>query len=203
MGDIILLVVVLFVSVILHEVAHGWMAYFLGDATARQAGRLTLNPLKHIDPWGTFVVPAVLKFMGLSPIGWAKPVPINFSNLRVPKRDMIWVALAGPATNIGLALFSSLLLKVAPVVPFARDLLSVVILLNLLLAAFNLIPIPPLDGSRVVMGLLPTRWLKSYVRLEPIGLLIVFAGLNLGLLDFLWEEVVRWGLKLGVNVSAL
>ena len=105
-----------------------------------------------------------MTFMGLSPIGWAKPVPINFSNLRVPKRDMIWVALAGPATNIGLALFASLLLKVTPVVPFARDLFSVVILLNLLLAAFNLIPIPPLDGSRVVMGVLPTRWLKSRAR---------------------------------------
>lgn len=202
MGDIILLVVIVFVSVILHEIAHGWAAYLLGDPTARMAGRLTLNPLKHIDPLGTFLVPAVLKLMGFSPIGWAKPVPVNFSNLRAPKRDMLWVALAGPAANIGIALLSSVLLRFATG-PFFRDLLSVVILLNLLLAAFNLVPVPPLDGSRIVMGLLPMRWMRRYAQLEPIGLLIVFAGLNLGLLDFLWAGVVRWGLKLGVNVSAI
>ncbi|HOY09853.1 MAG TPA: site-2 protease family protein [Candidatus Omnitrophota bacterium] len=202
MGDIILLVIIVFVSVVLHEIAHGWAAYLLGDPTARMAGRLTLNPLKHIDPLGTFLVPALLKLMGFSPIGWAKPVPVNFSNLRVPKRDMLWVALAGPAANIGIALLSSVLLRFAPG-PFFRDLLSVVILLNLLLAAFNLVPVPPLDGSRIVMGLLPMRWMRRYAQLEPIGLLIVFAGLNLGLLDFLWAGVVRWGLKLGVNVSAI
>ena len=202
MGDIILLVVVLFVSVILHEIAHGWVAFLLGDSTARRAGRLTLNPLKHIDPLGTFVVPAVLKLLGFFPIGWAKPVPVNFSNLRSPKRDMLWVALAGPATNIGIALLASAVLRFVPA-PFWRDLLSIVILLNLLLASFNLIPIPPLDGSRVVMGLLPIRWVRKYAQLEPVGLLIVFACLNLGLMDLLWAGVLRWSLKLGVNLSAL
>ncbi|MFA5260974.1 MAG: site-2 protease family protein [Candidatus Omnitrophota bacterium] len=202
MGDIILIIIVLFVSVIFHEIAHGWAAYLLGDPTAKMAGRLTLNPLRHIDPLGTFIVPAVLKLMGFSPIGWAKPVPINYSNLRAPKRDMLWVALAGPATNIGLALLSSAFLRVVPA-SFFRDLLSIVVLLNLLLAVFNLIPVPPLDGSRILMGLLPMRWVRKYAQLEPIGLLIVFACLNLGLLDFLWAGVLRWGLKLGVNLSAL
>ena len=202
MSDIILLVIVLFVSVILHEIAHGWTAYFLGDSTARRAGRLTLNPLKHVDPLGTFIVPAVLKLLGFFPIGWAKPVPINFSNLRSPKRDMFWVALSGPATNIGIALFSSALLRAVPP-SFGRDLLSIVIVVNLLLAVFNLIPIPPLDGSRLVMGVLPIRWMRKYAQLEPVGLLIVFACLNLGLMDFLVDGVLRLGMKLGVNMAAL
>lgn len=194
------LIAALLIAVILHECAHGWVAEKFGDPTARLAGRLTLNPLKHIDPLGTFIVPLILRSLGFMPIGWARPVPVNFSLLRHPKRDMIWVALAGPMTNFSIALIVSLLFKMQMPKPLV-DFLMQVILLNLLLGLFNLIPIPPLDGSRIILGILPIRWARSYSLLEPFGMLIVLVLLNFGVLDFIWALVIVLAHFLGVEFS--
>ena len=159
-----------------HEVAHGYVAWRYGDPTAKMLGRLTLNPLKHIDIFGTLM----LVIVG---IGWAKPVPVVMENLRNPKKDMIWVSIAGPVTNILLALASALLLRAVLLVPpdvgisFVLRPVSYMaafsVYINLLLAFFNMIPIPPLDGGRVLMGLLPYRQAASLSRLEPYGMIII------------------------------
>ncbi len=145
-------------AVVIHEVSHGWVALWLGDDTALRAGRLTLNPLKHIDPLGTIALPLLLVFLR-SPFvfGWAKPVPVQFLNLRNPKRDMIWVGAAGPLSNFLLAGISAWALRqMSPILPeLIEALLRFFILVNLVLGTFNLFPIPPLDGSRVLTGLLP------------------------------------------------
>jgi len=165
-----------------HEVSHGMIAWHYGDPTARMQGRLTLNPLKHIDLVGTLMI----FFVG---IGWAKPVPVVYENLRNPKRDMIWVAAAGPITNILLATVSALLLRgivsfVSPAAagtPAAMLIEPVVLMLafsvyiNLLLAIFNMIPIPPLDGGRVLTGLLPWRQAQALARIEPYGMVLIIA----------------------------
>lgn len=163
-----------------HEVSHGFVADKLGDNTARSMGRLTLNPLKHLDIFGTLMVFIV-------GIGWAKPVPVNFNNLRHPKRDMIWVAAAGPVTNFALATFSAVVMRglvaagegLPDSSPLQLMLDPVVLMLafsvyiNLLLAIFNLIPVPPLDGGRVAVGLLPYRQAAAYARIEPFGMIII------------------------------
>ncbi|MCK5012340.1 MAG: site-2 protease family protein [Candidatus Omnitrophica bacterium] len=185
--DIISIIIILFSAIILHEYAHGWSAYQLGDPTAKQAGRLTLNPFKHIDPFGTVLLPAILltlRFLGYNVFvfGWAKPVPVNFARLRNPKRDMIWVGLAGPAMNIGLAVLFSLFLKMYPGTGH-YEAIGFAVFINILLAVFNMIPIPPLDGSRLVMGLLPDRYFLMYSRLERYGILIVILLLYFGLFE--------------------
>lgn len=163
-------VVILIFAIVLHEVAHGLAAYALGDPTAKQAGRLTLNPLKHIDPFWTLILPAILLIstQGRFAIGMAKPVPVNFFRLRNPKKDMVWVGLAGPAANIALAALFSGLLNLTGMVAFLYG-----VYINLGLALFNMIPIPPLDGSRVAAGLMPVRWLRYYLGLERFGFLII------------------------------
>jgi len=175
----IMLVPALF-AITCHEVSHGYIADRFGDNTARSMGRLTLNPLKHLDIIGTLMVFII-------GIGWAKPVPVNFNNLRNPKKDMIWVALAGPLTNIALALVSALALRsIASLGEMmlsgssARLLLEPILLMlafsiyiNLLLALFNLIPVPPLDGGRVLTGMLPYRQAVTYSRIEPYGMIII------------------------------
>ena len=165
-----------------HEVSHGFIADKLGDNTARSLGRLTLNPIKHMDIFGTLMVFIV-------GIGWAKPVPVNYNNLRRPKRDMMWVAAAGPITNFTLALLSALAMRglvfvaagVADGSPLAAFvdpitlMLAFSVYINLLLGIFNLIPVPPLDGGRVAVGLLPYRPSMALARLEPFGMIIIIA----------------------------
>ena len=163
-----------------------------GDPTAKLLGRLTLNPLKHIDPVGTILVPAVLYLIhafgwtkSLLMFGWAKPVPVNFSRLRNPKRDMMLVAVAGPLVNLLIAFLLIRLVNLNILTGMPQDLLIAAVILNIGLACFNMIPIPPLDGSRVVTGLLPDELVKAYSALEPFGIIIVIVLLNVGALDFL------------------
>ncbi len=197
------ILIVLFFAVVFHECAHGWVAYRLGDPTAKQAGRLTLNPLKHIDPIGMIVVPLVLKLLQFKfVIGWAKPVPVNFNNLRRPRRDMIWVALAGPATNFTLAVVLSRFLPLARSA-FVYETLALAVLINLIVGCFNLVPIPPLDGSRVVMGLVPVRIGRQMARLEPYGMIILLVLLNVGLLNFLWVLAALGAVLLNVDLSLI
>lgn len=169
-------------AITVHEVAHGWVARMLGDDTAAKAGRLTLNPFKHIDPIGTIVVPAVLLFFTSFLFGWAKPVPVDFSKLRNPKRDMAIVAAAGPAVNALMAIGWTILLKIA-IATGAQDgiwmglrYMSLAgISINLVLMVLNLIPLPPLDGGRVAVGLLPMKAAVALSKVEPYGMFIMIA----------------------------
>ena len=185
-------------AITLHEVAHGWIAGKLGDPTARRLGRLSLNPIKHVDPIGTVVVPLLLFLTGGFIFGWAKPVPVTYENLRNPKRDMALVALAGPGANLAMALFWALLIKLAislPGLPMAAVLRLIAIgkagvIINLILMVLNLLPIPPLDGSRVLSGLLPDRYGYQLARIEPYGFVILLLLLVTGVLgSLLWPAV--------------
>ena len=194
-------------AIILHEYAHGWTAYRLGDPTAKLAGRLTLNPLKHIDPMGSVIVPGSLFFAYFSGLtsslylfGWAKPVPVNFSRLKNPKRDMMLVAAAGPLVNIILAFIGAQIVRWVALTPAIGDALKWAIELNLALAVFNMIPIPPLDGSRIVSGLLPNRMAYAYNRYEPYGIFIVLVLLQFGLLRFIYPIVNALAALLGVKI---
>lgn len=197
--QIAVLAIIFLFSVILHEVAHGWMAYRLGDSTAKLAGRLTLNPFPHVDLFGTILLPALLIYIH-SPVllGWAKPVPVDFSALHNPKRDMIWVGLAGPLVNITLAILLSIALYFT-YLPVIAAVLKTGIIVNLVLALFNLIPIPPLDGSRFVMGVLPYPLARAYARLERYGIIIIFLLLYFGVLNsIIWPAVIFLARGLGV-----
>jgi Zn-dependent protease len=166
------------------------MANRLGDPTAKYSGRLTLNPLAHIDPVGTVILPLLL-ILTNSPIlfGWAKPVPVNFFRLNHPKKDMVWVGLAGPLANILLAVAIGIIIKLGFVF-LPVSILKYFLTLNLVLAVFNLIPIPPLDGSRVLMGLLPQQFVYKYMLLEQFGFIIIIAMLYLGIFDLIIWPIV-------------
>ncbi len=191
-------------AITLHEAAHGWVAWRLGDDTAMRAGRVTINPLRHIDPVGTVLLPGMLLAFGAPFLfGYAKPVPERFDRLNSPRRDMVWVALAGPAANLLLAFSAALLLHIVAALPpaagewLAHNLFNA-IAINLVLAVFNMLPLPPLDGGRVAVGLLPDRLARPLARLERYGMLIL-----LGLLFVLPAVGARLGLELNLFRSII
>ncbi len=184
--ELIIRIVALVFSIIIHEVAHGYVAYRLGDPTARNANRLTLNPLAHIDLMGSIILPLFL-IIAKSPVllGWAKPVPFDPRYFRDVKRGVMIVGLAGPVSNLILAAIAGIIFQIFPFGEIIRLFLANVCLINVILAIFNLIPIPPLDGSRVVIGFLPSHLVSGYLSLERYGFLIIFGLLYLGVLDYI------------------
>jgi Zn-dependent protease len=183
-------------AITLHEAAHGYAARYFGDNTAWQLGRISLNPMRHIDPVGTILMPLMLYFAtsGAFLFGYAKPVPVRFGNLRNPKRDMIWVALAGPGANLFMALLWGIALYVlrgAEVTePFLLKMCQGGVLVNVVMFAFNLFPLPPLDGGRILVGLLPYRQAELVSRIEPWGFFIVMALVIMGVISTLWMQPV-------------
>ncbi|MCD6134808.1 MAG: site-2 protease family protein [Candidatus Omnitrophica bacterium] len=193
-------VILLFFSVVLHEVAHGYTAYKLGDKTAKELGRLTFNPLPHIDILGTIVLPAFLIITSAPVIlAWAKPVPVNPYNFKRPRRDMLWVALAGPLSNLALAVIVSILLKLN-IFPSFHHILVALGFLNIILAIFNLLPIPPLDGSRIAAGIMPHRWSYKYMQIEPFGFIIIFTLLFFGFFKVIFNIAGIISYALGIKI---
>jgi Zn-dependent protease len=183
-------------AITVHEAAHGYAARHFGDNTAYMLGRITLNPVKHIDPMGTILMPLMLYFAtsGAFLFGYAKPVPVQFGNLRNPKRDMVWVALAGPGANLVQALIWGVLLYVLLGIgmtePFFIKMCQGGMLVNVVMFAFNLFPLPPLDGGRILVGLLPYKQAELVSRIEPYGFFIVMGLVLLGVVSKLWLQPV-------------
>jgi len=184
-------------AVTVHEISHGWVAYKLGDPTAKDAGRLTFNPISHLDLFGT------LAFLLTQAIGWAKPVPVNPRYFNHPRKDMIWVSLAGPASNILLAIVLAVILKLfflipalgAPAMFFLKQLaymIKIGVMINIGLAVFNLLPIPPLDGSKIMEGLLPYNLSIQYAKLEPYGFILLLLLIFTNTIDWLIIPIIRF-----------
>jgi Zn-dependent protease len=174
-------------AITVHEAAHGYAAKYFGDLTAERLGRISLNPLKHIDPFGTILLPALTIVLGGILFGWAKPVPVNFNNLRHPKKDMLWVAAAGPASNLVMAIFWTMLLNYAKHAPqsmayFLAEMSWAGISINLVLMVLNLLPMPPLDGGRIAVSLLPNRQANMLAQVERYGFVILIALMFTGVL---------------------
>lgn len=213
------MVFALFFAITVHEAAHGWAANKLGDPTAYSLGRVTLNPIAHIDPLGTIIFPLILIIMGAPPFGWAKPVPVNPLNLKNPRRDNLWISAAGPASNLSVATISLIVIILLKLInPNVRGflwsflysggelprgfyplegvalILYFVVYINCLLAIFNLIPIPPLDGSGIIMGFLSEENIQKYERIRPFGFIIILALIYLGLL-----RIIMWPIQIFIN----
>jgi len=198
--QIIILAPPFLLALTFHELAHGYVAWNLGDPTAKNAGRLTMNPLKHLDPWG------VIAFI-IMKIGWAKPVPVNPNYFKDPQKGMLLVALAGPAANVVLAIASALLVRlllIMPIIPMfvLKPLVGMLVAsvwINIMLAVFNCLPIPPLDGSKVLMGILPPETARSYAKLEPFGFILLLALFYTGVISKVIMPVINFanGLLLG------
>ncbi len=201
----------LFLAIILHEISHGVVALFFGDDTAKRAGRLTLNPIPHIDPFGSIILPAMLTITGFGAFGWAKPVPVDPVKLRNPRRQMLFVGLAGPFSNFALMAVSAVVARAAfgaytgganriADLPLVIQVLLFFALANLILGLFNLLPIPPLDGSSLIERVLPAAWLPAWHRFRPYGILVLLlVGLSTNLfgrlfspfIDGLFDFIVR------------
>lgn len=190
-SEIVLMAVPVLFSITVHEVCHGYVAYLFGDPTAKSQGRLTLNPIKHIDPVGLLVL-----FITRM-VGWAKPVPVDYRYFKNPRRDMIWVSLAGPASNLILAFITAVVLKASggllvhtyfePLIPMAQ----IMVVINVGLAIFNLIPIPPLDGSHILSGLLPLNMAYTYSKIQPYGFIILLALVFTRVVDVVISPVIQ------------
>ncbi len=194
---------VLLFSVIVHEVSHGWVAYKCGDSTAKVLGRLTLNPVYHIDIVGTILLPLALVFIGLPAFGWAKPVPINMRNFNNPKRDILYVSAAGVSANILLAVISAILMffirnYFANVEIFAYTYIALqyMVIINIVLFVFNLVPVPPLDGSKILLYILPSKWAVQYIKIEKFGFLIIIVLLTTGILWKIIGPIVNFLIKI-------
>ena len=217
--DVSVWVLPLIIAITFHEAAHGFVAHHFGDNTAWDRGRVSFNPLRHIDPFGTLIMPAIL-LLSHSPFlfGYAKPVPVNFRALRNPRIDMVWVALAGPATNIALALIAATAFHIVDYVPesaaqWLADNLKNALVINIILAIFNMLPIPPLDGGRVAVGLLPPMLAAPLARLEPYGMLILIGilillplagsqfGLNLDVISAILQTMTGYAIRLILAVT--
>lgn len=193
-------------AITLHEAAHGYAARHFGDPTAYQAGRISLNPIRHIDPIGTLLIPAVVLFAsaGNFAFGWAKPVPVNFGRLRSPKRDMLWVAAAGPGANLFMALLWTMLFKLLTGMPatyFTEPALLMAkggIIINIVLMVLNLLPLPPLDGGRIAVSLLPHRLAYQFARVEPYGMIVLLVLLFTGLLG----KVMMPAIDISISILA-
>jgi len=214
LATIVLWAVPVVFAITLHEAAHGYVARQFGDQTAYMLGRVTLNPLKHIDPIGTIAVPGFLIAMSVltkAPLfifGWAKPVPVQFANLRNPKRDMFWVASAGPMANLVMAIGWGFLLRFMSPDETTGDagialMANAGVQVNLMLMALNLLPILPLDGGRVAVSLLPHRIASAYARLEPYGFVLVIILLVTGVLGYLMEPLLGLGIYAVVSITGL
>lgn len=208
-------------AVTFHEAAHGYVAYLFGDDTAYRRGRMTLNPLNHVDPFGTVLLPALLLIMRAPFLfGWAKPVPVAFNRLRDPRRDMVFVAAAGPGTNLLLAAASALLFHILWLLPggvqlWLAQVLYNSIVLNLVLAVFNMLPLPPLDGGRVAVGLLPYPLARPLARAEPYGMMILIGvifllpllgnqvGIRLDIFTLVVWTPVRWLMPFFIHLAGL
>lgn len=192
----IFFILILLISVTFHEYAHGWVAYKLGDSTAKDCGRLTLNPLSHIDIFGTVILPILLLAVSTRlghpfSFGYAKPVPINPYHFKNPKKDIRWVGAAGPAANVLIALLLSLIIKAKLTMPVLIDILIWGIMINLILAIFNILPIPPLDGSKIVASFLSSRISYKYLKLQTYGFLSILLLIHLRFFDWFLLPIVN------------
>ena len=183
-------------AITVHEAAHGYVAKYFGDMTAFNAGRISLNPLRHIDPFGTILLPALTIMLGGILFGWAKPVPVDFSRLRNPKKDMLWVAAAGPASNFVMAIFWALVMKYAVVAPDAIAyplalMAKAGVSINIVLMVLNLLPLPPLDGGRIAVSLLPIHLARQFAQIEHYGFFILITLLFSGVLNFILDPFIN------------
>jgi Zn-dependent protease len=195
--SVLLVILLLFFSLTLHECAHGWVAYKLGDPTSKSSGRLTLNPLAHIDPFGTIILPILLLIISNFhfSFGYARPVPINPYHFKNPKKDMLWVGFAGPAANFLLVLLFALILKISNY-SFLPEVITEIIVINMIFVVFNLLPIPPLDGSRIVSAFLPFKLSLLYRKIEPAGVFIVMLLVMIGFFRWFVLPIVIFILSL-------